>query len=335
MFSEADIRPDHLMPRAMELLEQDTRYLIARSGEFVRVPCPACGCVDTQAVMHKRGVTFDACDDCGTVYVNPRPTREILEDYYRQAKYYEYWNKYIYPQSEDVRRRKIFRPRAERVAEICERFAVSRRTIVDVGAAHGFFCEEIRALGAFERVVAIEPVAAMAESCRRRGFTVIEAPVERADLGSDPVDVIVSFEVLEHLFCPEAFLRGCEGLLSPDGLLVLSCPNIRGFDLLVLREAADSITPEHLNYFHPEALQTLCERCGFETVEITTPGKLDADIVRKKVMAGLYDLSERPFLQQVLIQEWDRVGEAFQRFLADNRLSSHMWFVGRKKRGPG
>jgi len=37
------------------------------------------------------------------------------------------------------------------------------------------------------------------------------------------------------------------------------------------------------------------------------------------------NLSTQPFLQQILIDEWDRVGGAFQQFLADNQLSSHMW----------
>jgi len=70
-----------------------------------------------------------------------------------------------------------------------------------------------------------------------------------------------------------------------------------------------------------------------EVLEAETPGKLDAEIVRKRVLSGLIDLSAQPFLRRVLVDEWDRLGGVFQRFLAENSLSSHMWIVARKGRG--
>jgi hypothetical protein len=91
------------------------------------------------------------------------------------------------------------------------------------------------------------------------------------------------------------------------------------------------VDPAHLNYFNPVSLTWLFERCSFEVVELLTPGRLDAEIVRKRTMAGMYDLSTQPFLRQILVDEWERVGQAFQKFLADNLLSSHMWIVGRRR----
>ena len=45
------------------------------------------------------------------------------------------------------------------------------------------------------------------------------------------------------------------------------------------------------------------------------------------------DLAGEPFLRRVLLDEWDRLGWAFQQFLAANGLSSHMWLVARRPAG--
>ena len=52
--------------------------------------------------------------------------------------------------------------------------------------------------------------------------------------------------------------------------------------------------------------------------------------MRKKALAGELDAAS-PFLQRVLIDEWDRLGEPFQDFLAAHGLSSNMWLVARRR----
>ena len=64
-------------------------------------------------------------------------------------------------------------------------------------------------------------------------------------------------------------------------------------------------------------------------LERLTPGKLDAELVRKHVLSGALSLDQQPFLRQVLIDDWERVGPAFQEFLAGAGLSSNMWLMGR------
>ena len=182
------------------------------------------------------------------------------------------------------------------------------------------------------RIVAVEPTRNLAQSCRQRGLEVFETPVEQLDLGSDELfDVAVNFEVIEHLFDPGAFIAHMGRLLRPGGLLVVACPNGKGFDIETLGPLSDTVDHEHLNYFNPASLSKLIEREGFETVESVTPGKLDAELVRKHALTGALDLSRQPFLQKVLVDEWDALGGTFQQFLIENQLSSNMWIVARKK----
>src|SRR3989344_3731529 len=142
-------------------------------------------------------------------------------------------------------------------------------------------------------------------------------------------DVVVNFEVIEHLFSPEDFINQCKKFLKPNGLFVVTCPNGKGFDFTVLKELCNSIDHEHLNYFNPHSLNLLLSRCGFEVLETLTPGRLDAQLVRKKILSGEFSVLNNPFLKQVLIDNWETTSVPFQNFLADNQLSSSMWIIAK------
>jgi hypothetical protein len=81
---------------------------------------------------------------------------------------------------------------------------------------------------------------------------------------------------------------------------------------------------------HPASLGSLFEKCGFEVIEQQTPGRLDAELVRKKALSNELELGDQPFLRRLLIEDWERVGDLFQGFLVDAGMSSNMWLAGRK-----
>ncbi len=328
--SENDIRPDHLMVDQAKLFAADVARLLERRSEFVEVDCPACANAPRKPAWQKYEMSYVECLGCGTVYISPRPPPSLLEQYYATSENYAYWNKFIFPASEDARRERIFRPRAERLAEICGRYGIKGGTLLEVGAGFGTFGEEIKRIGTFSRVFSVEPTPDLAATCRRKGLEVIEAPIEKVKLDV-PIDVVASYEVIEHLFSPRRFLEDCAAQVRPGGLIVLTCPNVRGFDIMELREKSGAVDVEHLNYFHPASLGKLLGECGFETLEAFTPGRLDAELVRKRVLAGEHSLDQQPLLRSVLLDRWDELGEKFQDFLATNGLSSHMWIVGRRR----
>lgn len=331
---EEEIRPAELMQRQRELVLTDVGRMLSRYSEFVAVNCPACDCPESRLKYEKRGISYDECSNCATIFVNPRPSPEVLEWFYRGSPNYAYWNSVIFPASEAARRGKIFVPRVDRVLDICSRLGVPTDSLIEVGAGFGTFCEELSARGVFRRIVAIEPTPDLADSCRKRGIDVREAPIEKVCFEHDEqFDIAANFEVIEHLFDPGGFIAEMARVLRPEGVLVLTCPNGQGFDVEALGPLSDTVDHEHLNYFNPQSMPALLARHGFETVELTTPGMLDAELVRKKAQSGTYDLSKQPFLEKLLIRDWDRMGPSFQQFLIDNQLSSNMWVVARKAKG--
>ena len=81
-FSESDIRPTNFESGQKQALEQDIEWLLERKDSFVRVSCPACGSDRSKTLFHKYGLTYRECDNCETLYISPRPTGKILEEFY-------------------------------------------------------------------------------------------------------------------------------------------------------------------------------------------------------------------------------------------------------------
>lgn len=330
--TEQDIRPENLMAKQRIFALTDVGRMLSRCGEFVDVVCPACAIADAKPKFVKNGLNYVECTTCNTLYVTPRPTPEVLEWFYKGSPNYAYWNDVIFPASEVARTERIFVPRVDRLLDICRKYEVETGAILEIGAGFGTFCSEVKKRNVFKRVVAVEPTPDLAKTCRERGLDVLETPVERISLDvADLFDVVASFEVIEHLFAPADFLRHMTRLLKPGGVLMLTCPNGQGFDIETLGAASNTVDHEHLNYFNPGSFAKLLSTCGLEMLESFTPGRLDAELVRNKILSGEFDVSTQPFLKNILIDGWDALGEPFQEFLIQQGLSSNLWVVARKQ----
>ncbi len=328
-FNENDIRPDDLMDGVRQAYQQDVEWLLERREQFIEVTCPACDSEYYDYAFDKNEFNYQKCRDCQTVYISPRPSLSLISEFYENSKGYKYWAENIFPASETIRKEAIFKPRVNEVIELCDSLNVKNDLLIEVGAGFGTFSQSMQEAGYFKEVISIEPNNELAKRCVEKGLQVINSVVEDVELETN-ADVIVSFEVIEHLFSVNDFLRDCKNLLKDNGLAIFSCPNIQGFDNLTLGVNSSTIDHEHLNYFHPSSLKLLFEKHDFNVIKVTTPGKLDTDIVRKYAIDNPGFLAAQPFLKMVLIDQWDTLGDNFQRFLADNNLSGHMWIVAYK-----
>lgn len=329
--SERELCPDNLLKGQEEAFARDIQRLQRRIAEFVQVACPACGSESYHFAFEKFRFSYVVCEQCETLFMNPRPSPEIMDFYYQDSENYRYWAKYIFPASEASRREKIHKLWLERIVEYCDRYNISKDTIMEVGGGFGTFGSLVQESKEFKRVVAVEPTPEMVQACRNKGLEVIDKRIEDLTGEIESADIIVSFEVIEHLYDPGGFLKQCSKILRSGGLLVLSCPNGKGFDISVLGKESLAVDPEHVNFFNPDSLRILVESCSFLVKEVTTPGRLDAEFVRTAIREGKLDISNNPFFKRVFFDEWDKLGWPFQIFLAENDLSSHMWLAAIKK----
>ena len=328
---ESEIRPEHLHRRYLELSAEDAGRCFANIRRSA-IPCVACGSVNSRAEFEKHGFAYTRCSDCGTLYQSPRPPLDAFESFYRNSASSRYWAEEFFPAVAEARRATIFRPRVERLAQLCADQDIKVRRLIDVGAGFGIFLEEWRARFPETDLAAIEPSENLARVCRGKGFAVVEDIAENVKAESGEADLVVCFEVLEHVYDPVSFIKVLCGLARPGGYVFLSTLGVDGFDIQTLWEHSKSVfPPHHINFLSVGGFEIAFKRAGLVDINLSTPGKLDVDIVRNAYKADPQVLAGNHFAQ--LLANDSVRGAVFQEFLAANRLSSHTWILGRKQ-GP-
>lgn len=329
---ESDIRPADLLGEYLRLSAADAAGFFPDSSVFVERACPGCGERRPEPAFAKNGFDFVRCAGCDTLYARAVPRDEDLSRFYRDSPSQRYWGGVFFPAVAEARREKIFRPRVERIRALMADLGEVPQRVVDVGAGAGLFLEECRALGLGSDLRAVEPNLDLARALDGKGFTTLVGFAADAGEGwRDRADLTVSFEVLEHTTSPLAFVSDMKALTRPGGLVLISGLCGTGFDIVVLGERSNAVSPpHHLTFLSRAGVGALLRRCGLEEVAFLTPGQLDVDIVRNMALADPSVVTE-PFLRR-LVTGGEGERAAFQAFLAANGLSSHMWLVARRPR---
>ena len=79
-FNENDIRPEKYNEIVKQAHSEDISFLIGRKNEFVEVECPSCKKHNLKTEFTKDGFEFVECENCGMLYMSPRPNVELLSD---------------------------------------------------------------------------------------------------------------------------------------------------------------------------------------------------------------------------------------------------------------
>jgi len=325
---ESEIRPADIFKRYLELSAADAERHF-KNDERVSIPCVACGSKDLSPEFRKLGFSYSTCNNCRTLFQTPRPSVDAFEGFYRDSISSRYWAETFFPAVAEARREKIFKPRVERLAALCAERGLIPRSLVDVGAGYGIFLEEWRRILPETSLLAIEPSVNLAQTCRGHGFDVVQDIVENVTGYENSSDLVVCFEVLEHAYDPVALIKSLARLAKPGGYVFVSTLGVDGFDIQTLWDRSDSISPpHHINFLSIPGFEAAFARAGLVDVGITTPGKLDVDIVRNAFRRDAAVLKDSRFAK--FIVEDDERGALFQTFLASHQMSSHVWVLARK-----
>jgi 2-polyprenyl-3-methyl-5-hydroxy-6-metoxy-1,4-benzoquinol methylase len=156
--------------------------------------------------------------------------------------------------------------------------------VLDVGCGNGYTCGKFLELGA--RVVGIDLSKEGIELARLKypeaRFELLGADEHILEkLEEQPFDLVVSTEVVEHLYAPRPWARGCFAALKPGGRFICTTP-YHGYwkNLLIslLGKWDSHASPlwdgGHIKLWSKRTLSSLLTEVGFRNLQFRGAGRL-------------------------------------------------------------
>jgi len=231
------------------------------NGEADTAVCPICGSPETALVIphtqdHITGDAFQIvrCKTCLVAFTFPQPSSfdRFYPDLYRG---YTSITKFLL--------RTLYRLRVRKWLKMF----VEPGSVLEVGCGPGFMLDVFRKNG--WKVLGTERTVIASKYAREHlGLPVILGGIEQVS-DESRFDLVVMFQVLEHMQQPLNTLKECARRLKPGGILLVNVPNFSSWQsefggaLWVHLDA-----PRHLFHFTPRSLAGLLEVVGMEVCHV-------------------------------------------------------------------
>ena len=239
-------------------------YSVVQKPSREKVPCPYCGAADYAPWASELGFVAGRCAGCGLIYVNPRPTQNLISAAVRTGAH--------------GAEAKGLRVTSRRIPSKVSRYRAllghlfsdvwnSGKAVswLDVGAGYGEVVEAVTQLApAGSRVEGVEPMAPKAANARARGLPVDEGYLRPTH---PKVDFVSLVDVFSHLPDFGAFLNDVVAVLEPNGEMFIETGNLA--DLSERNEFPGELgLPDHLVFAGERHMRGFLERAGFEIVRV-------------------------------------------------------------------
>ena len=141
-------------------------------------------------------------------------------------------------------------------------------SLLEIGTGSGYFLSFIHSEFTKATLFGIEYDPRLLKETKRK------APFANVTIGNaesfsfidQKFDVIVSFQVIEHLYDPVAMLVSVKKHLSPDGIFILTTPNLDGFGAKIMGNKWHGYRDDHVSLKGFNDWQALLEKNGFQSV---------------------------------------------------------------------
>ncbi len=198
------------------------------------------------------------CEQCGFVFLSPRPNEQEILDFYEEEDYQPHQKNAKSITEKIYQKVRTWNNRYKRT--LIEKH-IPRGSILDYGCGTGEFVLEMQNAG--WKTYGFEPAEKAAQVARQYGIEMLNFLKQL----KTPVEVITLWHVLEHIHQPTILLNALKNCLSPTGFLIIAVPNRLSLDARIFRNnwvAYDA--PRHLYHFRPHDMQSLLHSVGFNII---------------------------------------------------------------------
>jgi 2-polyprenyl-3-methyl-5-hydroxy-6-metoxy-1,4-benzoquinol methylase len=231
---------------------------------FDLIACDNCGSDQFRILSEWNNLSqVVQCARCGLQFVNPMPNQDFLDQLYRKdGEENSYYRNYIL---ERTNRRSSYSKQYHRRLKLIEKFSQGKGKLLDIGCGGGFFLKTAEERGWKPHGIDIVPGFVEFARDDLHLKNVHCQSLEELKYEKHFFDVIVLWDLIEHLPHPSHFLKTINQLLRPDGLLVIWTPNAQNSAWLKENWLGYKLL-QHLYFFSPDTIKQTLQSTGFRVV---------------------------------------------------------------------
>lgn len=225
--------------------------------------CRLCQSTNVKRYLSGKDYQLLKCENCGIVFTDPFPSRKILDSI----------NKESYGMENSWRGYSLRLPSLlKRAQKIIDEIKIYKKSgsLLDIGCGFGLLLKVAKDKG-FEVLGVEKEKRAVEIATKKWKLSVVKGEFPEVDIKSAFFDVVICFDILEHVRNPKQFLSSIDHILRKNGLLVIQSPNIESIMAKITRDRWNwLLVPNHLWHFSPKTLPIILKKSGFEILKLKT-----------------------------------------------------------------
>ena len=224
--------------------------------DMVHRDCDCCGSDELQVIynynfetMTKKGqfewvVNNVVCKKCGFVFVSPVPDQSILSRFYESQYVHSHGQVIDYSIEKRITSIKKYKEINSDLVKYID---------IGAGVSSERYLQKITEL--FESVIVIEPN----KDVNAKYYSIDQLP-------DGCGDIIVAYDMLQHITKPHDFLCKCANALTDKGFLIIEVPNLYCYT----QKPFFLTHGEIVNHFSPRSLCNLASMAGLNLIELSS-----------------------------------------------------------------
>mgnify|MGYP003705878491 CR=1 FL=1 len=276
---------------------EDAKFIYNKyQDSFEKRNCPYCGGISFE-FFDKFHDTYEIvrCKSCNNPFVNPAPNVVALVDYYENCFCNRQLTKVIsnrFDKNDFINDDRI-KVLIKVIKGLIDHKDAKTINILEVGSNNGAFLSRLKFAvketfpDTTFNLTGVDVDSTSINNSLDSDLNLIHGSAEDiASEHSELYDIIMHFELLEHLNDPRSFASAVYSMLNIGGKMIFTTPNVSGFDNQALgfnnmRFLAHGLFPPmHLNAFSVTNIPHFLLSLGFDIESVKTPGRFDVDIVK-------------------------------------------------------
>lgn len=250
-----------------------------------------------------------SCTNCSHVVVHPIPSQKDIPKFYENLDYWHHqgiatnlaegtWLEHLTYNAGHWERYLRARNHLRLIRNHSNLSADAK--IIDIGSGFSPFLFHCRQQG-FKNLYALEPAKEVCRFLEGQGITtyptLLETFITRQDVPR--FDGMVLSQTLEHIVSPDLVLQRLRNLLSDQGILLISVPD--------MEHLRPHIAGLHLHFFNERSMAHLLTKCGYRTILLQVNELKSLDRIVVKTLQYIYKkrcAGKRVTAKSVLENPW-------------------------------